>query len=267
MRVLFSILLLISLPSWAGLNRLAVSNLDLDYEAGAGQGVLEKIQVAIKGTAQGPWPVEVEKVEQGLILRTPMLEFTWEEPWGIFLSMQKLLTRGFSLDVGRSKHTLSARQLRATLPVGLFTIDQLKASCTGTSEDPEIGRRLMDDCRAGMLAEAYRVELPVDFFVRRILDELPEQSAEADQPVFDFYLATERGDFYLYFLARYWVRAGLRSWGHVSFERDHKTMVIRLDRVRFGILTVTSIVWRELRKIQHPSVEVSPPFIRIKLEE
>jgi hypothetical protein len=72
----------------------------------------------------------------------------------------------------------------------------------------------------------------------------------------------------MYFLATYVVKAGLRTWGNFHYEDDRKSIVIRVDLIKFGIIPVTSLVMKELKdRIKDPDVEINPPFIKIRTRE
>lgn len=260
--VLFS-LILFSTSLQAGIRHLGVKNLSLEYASPKGEGTVDKIEVGL--SKSGAHTVEVEKIENTFVVNTPVLEFTWIEPWKFLLDAEKLSLGSLTLSAGKGKHALSIASGKMTLG-GEFSIKNLLANCEGTSELPDLEKQVMEDCRDFLRAEADRFDVPLDGLLVDVLTRLPQPEEEA--PLKNFTLSVNDGDFYMYFLASYVVRAGLRTWGAIHFEDEQKTLVIRVDLIKFGILPVTSLVMRELKdRIKDPRVEINPPLIKVRLTE
>ncbi len=263
MRALFILLILMSSTAHAGLKHLGVKNLSLEYTSPKGVGSVDKIEIGLSKSVNHP--LEVEKIGETLVVKTPMLDFTWIKPWKFLMDAEKLTLNQMNLSAGNGAHDLSIAQGKMTMG-GEFLLRNANVHCEGNSELPDLENQMMEDCRDNMKAEADRFDVPLDGFLIDVLARLPQP--EEEQPLKNFTLTVKDGDFYMYFLASYVVKAGLRTWGAVHYEDELKTIVIRVDLIKFGILPVTSLVMKELKeRIKDPRIEVNPPFIKIRTRE
>ncbi len=263
MRLLLISLFLFSTQAFAGLRHLGVKNLSLEYTSPNGVGSVEKLDIGLSKTLNHP--LEVVRVEDTFVVKTPMLDFHWLAPWKFLLDAKKLTLNQANASAGKGKHDFSVANAKVTLN-GEFSVRNAVAHCEGSSEERDIENQLLEDCREKMTAEADRLDVPLDFVLVDVLARLP--MPEEEEPLKNFTLKMEHGDFYMYFYASYVFKAGLRTWGAVHYEDELKTMVIRVDLIKFGILPVTSIVMKELReRIKDPKIEIKPPFIRIRMRD
>lgn len=264
MRALLLITVLIPTFALAGLERLGVTNLNFEYASPSGTGNAEKIDIGLFKVRNDVVTIE-KQFDDSFLARTGIISFQWMKPWDFLVSMEKLHLTNANLTAGKLKHSASVAKL-TMLNKGDFRILNGQVNCEGTSELPELEGRLMEDCRENLKAEADRVDVPLDAFLVDVLSRIPVPQEE--EPLKHFSLTVKDGDFYMYFLASMVVKAGLRTWGAFHYEDEMKSLVIRIDQIKFGILPVTSIVMRELRaRIKDPRIQIEPPFIRVRLKE
>lgn len=263
MRLLFLSLLFVSTQTFAGLRHLGVKNLSLEYTAPNGVGSVEKLDVGISKSFYHP--IEVLRLEDTLVFKTPVMDLHWLAPWKFLMDAKSLTLTQANVSAGKGKHDFSVASAKLTLS-GEFSLQNGIVHCVGTSELPELEDQLLEDCREKMSVEADRLDVPLDLFLIDILSRLPQP--EEEEPLKNFTLKMEQGDFYMYFLASYVFKAGLRTWGAMHFEDELKTMVIRVDLIKFGFLPVTGAVMKELQdRVKDPRIEIKPPFIRIRVKE
>lgn len=250
----------------AGFEKLSVKNLNLSYSAPYGEGTLDKVGLGYSlKDVQVPYAISLEKKENAFEVTSSFLDFTWMKPYRFFYHLEKLKTVKTDFSLGGSQHALESSELRL-VPEGRgeYIARKVKASCLGTAQG-EFKVRVLEDCRTRLDATIERVEVPSDFFLYRILYDLPRTTG-VDIPADNFVLKANDGNFHLQLYIKYYVYAGLRAWGHVSFEDAHKVAVIDVSQIKFGYLPVTGIVMRELRnRIKHPNVQISGNTIRITL--
>lgn len=262
MRALFVSLLIFSSTAFAGLHHLNVQKLNLDYIAPQGSGTVEKLDIGLSKAADEA--VTVERVGETFVARTSFLDFTWMEPWKFLLDVEALKVEGLSFTAGIQTHKLSLDHGSARFQ-GEYKIEKGTARCEGTSELPDLENRLLEDCRESMTVEMDRLDIPMDFFLVDVLSRLPPMP-EDNAPLKNFTLSVKQGEFSLYFLAKYVLKAGLRAWGEFHYEEDLKSLVIRVDLIKFGYIPVTGPVMKELKnRIKDPRIKVEPPFIRIRM--
>jgi hypothetical protein len=270
----FFLLLILSIaPAFSGLNKLAIENLDLNYISPKGTGEFEKLIIGLsmekKNFPQQPrYPVEILRQEDSFELSSPFVELQWLNPLAFFHNMTAASTDKLNFKLGSYEHYLVARKLKFTPDgQGEFTFSKAELHCKGDSLDNDPVQRLMLDCRQKMTATIHQLELPLNFLTE-IADQLPDIPTEIDVPANDFGFNMENGNFYSHLRIKYYVRAYLRTWGHLRYEDDGKTIAIRIDQVKYGILPVTNLVMNELRRrVTHPNVIINPPWIRIKMDE
>ncbi|MFL5785961.1 MAG: hypothetical protein ACJ76H_15185 [Bacteriovoracaceae bacterium] len=263
MRALILITFLFPLISFAGLERLSMTNLNFDYTCPQGSGSADKIDVGVSKMSSED--VSVEKIDDTFVARTGVVSFQWVDPWKELLNIEKLNLTGVTFSASKLVHDISVPQGSVTYK-GEYKVVNGTLHCEGTSALPDLEDRILEDCRDSMKVEMDRFDVPTDFFLFDLLSRIPQ--VEDERPLKNFTLTVKEGDFYLYFLANYVVKAGLRAWGNVSYEDDLKTMVIRVDLVKFGVIPITSLVMKELKnRIKSPDITVDPPFVRIRMSE
>lgn len=250
----------------AGVDSLSVKNLDLSYQRPYGKGQVEKASLGLS-LYEGPYPVEVYRTDDALKLESPFFNLFWNSPMEFFHNMENLEGKKMNLSIGKLHHTAEALHLTAgPAGQGEYKFDHVSMECKGSSLSKELQTRLIEDCREEMTLVAKRVDVPTDFILVDLLGKLPKGPLEMDAPADHLRLTSDKGDFSLVFYLKYYIYAGLRAWGHMSFEDNNKMMVIRVDKIKFGFLSVTQIVMNELeRRVDHPSVKVEPPYIKIEL--
>ena len=265
MRALLLTIFLLSSSAFAsGLHHLNVQKLNFDYTAPAGQGTVEKLDIGLSKAMDEA--VAVERVGETFVARTTFLDFTWMEPWKFLFDVEALKLENLNLKASKLSHEFSLDHGSVKFK-GEYKIEKMTAKCEGSSDLPDLENRLFEDCRESMIVEMDRLDIPMDFFLVDILNRLPPMP-EDEAPLKNFTLTSKQGDFYMYFLAKYVLKAGLRTWGAFHYEEDFKTLVIRVDLVKFGYIPVTSTVLRELKnRIKDPRVQVDPPLIRIRMRE
>lgn len=263
MRLLILMTILLSSSSFAGLKHLGVKNISLDYTAPKGVGSVEKIDIGISKYLNQT--LEVERIGETLVARTPILDFTWTEPWKFLLDAESISLTNGNLSAGKGVHDLSIDLARFRLE-GEYALRKGFAHCEGNSQLPLLEFQILEDCRESMKVEAERLDIPLDGFLVEVLSRFPQPPEE--QPLKYFTLNVKDGDFSLYFRTSFVVKAGLRAWGAAHYEDDFKWVVIRVDLIKFGIIPVTGLVMKELKeRIKDPRIQIVPPLIRIRMEQ
>ncbi len=264
MRAFFVSLLFLSTTAFAGLHHLNVQKLNLDYTTPAGQGTVGKLDIGLSKASEEAFTIE--RVGKTFVARTSFLDFTWMEPWKFLFDVEALKIESLDLSAGKNAHDLTLDHGSVKFK-GEYKIEKGTLHCAGSSDLPDLENRIFEDCRESMNVEMDRLDIPMDFFLADVLNRLPPMP-EDNAPLKNFTLTSKQGDFTMYFLAKYVLKAGLRTWGAFHYEDEFKTLVIRVDLVKFGYLPVTSTVMRELKnRIKDPRIQVDPPLIRIRVRE
>lgn len=258
--------LICSFPAFAQFKKITITNLDLDYVAPYGKGTVEKFGLGML-VAQVPYEIEVLKTADTFELTSPYLEFSWINPLPFFYELETLKTQQTSVALGTlGTHFVKAHSFMfRPKGRGEYKADLVEGKCEGNATGSFMVR-VMEDCRKEMSLNLKRVDFPEDFFVYRLLQELPHLKT-IEIPGDHIALNVREGNFSLQLYLKYWVYAGVRSQGFIKYENNHKTMAIRVDQIKFGYLNVTNIVMKKMQDIMTDSrVKISPPWIRIQME-
>lgn len=269
MRSLLILLPLIALNAFAGFEKLTIKNLDLEYAVPYGAGTVEKVGIGMSLEPEA-FPVEINRTENSFDLTSPYVDFTWYRPLKFVYDIEQLVTKKTSAAIGTDLHYVESDYLmvKPDKDGGEYKAEKLNAICDGNATG-EVEVRLLEDCRKKLDLTIKKIDVPVDFFLRRIVEDLPQIPApEADMPADHVVAKINDGDLYLQLYIKYVFYAGLRTWGHVQYENDHKVVAIRVDQIKFGYLPVTSVVMKKLKEvIKSPDVKIDPPWIRINIEK
>ncbi len=268
MKFLFLICTFLSLHTQAAFDKISVQNLDLEYAGVSGAGTVERVGIGISFMSV-PYDIQINRTDDAFQITSPYLDFTWNNPIKIIHDIQKLSTKKLSTSLGsKNAHFLEAEYLMVSPKArGLYIAEKLKGNCEGLATG-RFQRRLMDDCRNKMDLTIKIIDVPTDFILYRLLENLPPfPMPDMDFPGDNLVMSLRQGDYSFKIYVKYWFYAGLRSWGHVQYENDHKTVAIRVDQIKFGYLNVTNLVMKKLEEmIKSPNVKVDPPWIRINIE-
>lgn len=268
MGFIFSLLFLVPL-SFASFESIAIKKLDLDYHRPYGQGTVEKVSVGLSTLTQVPYQVEVFREHDAMVLRSQFIDLNWMNPLSFFHNLEELQTKGLNVDGGFKKHTVTAEYLNFR-PAGqdkLFNIESLDFKCLGDSHEEKLEQRFLKDCLNSLSLKVKKMEVPVDFFLLEILTKLPEIPAGTDIPADALRVSVDKGNFFSEVYLKYYVYAGLRTWGNVYYDDQQKNLIFKVDRIKFGYLSVTKLVMHKLKEmVEHPRVKIDPPYIRISLQ-
>lgn len=255
-------------PAWAGFEGITIKNLDLKYERPYGRGVVERASLILSSfIGPLPMPVELVRSDASYKLGTPYFDLVWQNPLHFLHDLKELEAEVFNLNIGSKEHTASASKL-AFVPndFEMFKFQEMAFFCKGDSSSESFKARFMNDCWEKLVFTSKRVEVPTDLPLFGVIEDLPKVVAEIDAPVDDLVINVDKGEFNLVFYFRYFFYAGLRARGHLSYEDDGNTVVLRLDQIKWGYLPVTSKVMNEMkRRIKHPDIVIDPPYMKFKI--
>lgn len=263
----FLLILLVAFPALADLDNIQIKNLDLNYVYPQGTGEVEKLSIGVAVKKLG-YQVDVYRRDHSFDVLSPFIDFQWVDPMPFIHNMQSAHTQKLNLKVDKGDHYLRGESLEFTgEKTGQFVFRKYDMSCVGTSAAVKPVQRLKTDCLEKLEASVSHMELPFQFLTD-LAAQLPDIQTESEGniPANDFALSVLKGDFYSYLRIKYVVSAYLKIWGHAQYENNGKTIAIRIDSIKYGILPVTTLVMNELRRqIHHPKVTITPPWIRIQI--
>ncbi len=260
---------LLILPAFSVIEKIQVKNLDLDYLTPNGSGTFEKLNIGmgLPPTLQGDtYPVSVYWREKSFLVMSPFADFEWLNPYNFIHAFKSLGTEKFNLDIGKKEHELTTVKLKFVSEKNdEFVFEDLSIKCAGENKEESLILKIKEDCTNQMQVVIKHMQIPGQF-LKTIAEKLPEAPAETEFPANDFYLDLSQGHFYSYVKIKFVLPAYLKIWGFAQFEDSGKTIAIKVDEIRYGLIPVTSIVMTELKKlIKNPRVTIDPPWVRIKI--
>jgi hypothetical protein len=253
---------------FAGLDRMILENLNANYEKPYGRGEIDKVNIGFSAQNLAPYQVEIFRKEKTFEIKSTFVDMIWNDPWSIVHDVENFSVTKANASFGKKDHSVDSERVTVAPPgLGTFELETIKLSCQGTSTDEKLENRLMDDCRKKLELTVSKLEIPIDFFMSQIVADYPQEPLSLkDRPADNFNLTVNEGDFSFLVYTRVVFYAGLRAWGNISYENNRKTIIIRIDQIKFGYVSITPIVMRELaRRIKHPNVIVSGNYIIINL--
>lgn len=265
MKAFLLVLTLASFHVYAGFEKLTVENLDLKYTSPRGEGVVDRVGIGMS-LAPVPYPIQIEKTQNSFELTSPYVDFTWKHPLKFIYDLQSVTAKKTSAALGTKKHFVKSDFFSfTTKEKNVYTAHGLDGFCEGSAEG-SFDLRLLEDCRKHLEFTIKKVDVPGSFILARVAEDLPlPPMNEMDIPGDNVILTVKNGDYFMQVYISFWVRAGLRAWGHVQYENNRETIAIRVDQIKFGYIPVTSMVMKKLKElIKSPDIKVDPPWIRIK---
>lgn len=256
----------LSMNSMAGFEKVFVQNLDLDYSAPSGRGMVEKVGIGLN-FASVPYPIEITRTEETFEIFSPYLEFSWKNPSRFIYDIEAFSVKRTSAGIGMKIQSIESDYLMMK-PKGRgeYKAENIRGICDGGSSGT-FGERVLEDCRRSMELSIKKVMIPTDFILYKLVEDLPSDPdpREVNLPGEDILLKMKDGDFYFQIYVKYWLRAGLRVWGKLQYEDNLNTIAIRVDEIKFGIIPVTTLVMKKLKEINNnTNVTIDPPWIRIR---
>lgn len=258
------ILTLIPVSAFSGLEKMTVKNLDLDYIAPSGKGMVERVGIGMS-LVTTPYDLEILRTEDSFELTSPYVDFTWKHPLKFIYDLEAFTLRKTTAGLGTKNHFLESETFIFTSrDKNVYKAQEIKAKCLGSATGP-FEKRLFEDCRKSMDVTIKRFDVPKSFILTRLVEGLPVPVVnEIDIPADNVNLSVKNGNFSLQVYLKLWFYAGLRTWGQMHYENERQTIVLKVDQIKFGYLPVTNLVMNKLKEIvKSPDVKVEPPFIRI----
>jgi hypothetical protein len=263
----FLLIVLFIFPAFAGLEKIQLKNLDLHYLNPEGSGTVEQLNIGIGlPTKKENYPVSIFRKEGSFEIVSAFAHFEWLHPIAFIHDLQSLETQKLNLDILPSGHRLKAENLKFhSSKQNEFLFEDFTVTCRGQSLEKNVFSKLKEDCLNEMDVMIRHMDIPSQF-LKTIAEQLPEAPADSDFPANDFYASVAKGNFFSFVRIKFVIPAYLKIWGYSQFEDHGKTIAIRVDEVKYGVLPVTAIVMNELKRlVTHPKVTINPPWVRIKL--
>jgi len=217
--MVFFIILLFTIlfNSSAGFEKVFVQNLDLDYSAPSGKGMVEKVGIGLN-LVSIPYPIEIARTDESFEIFSPYLEFSWKNPSRFIFDIEAFSVKRTISGIGMKIQSLESDYLMMK-PKGRgeYKAENIKGICDGGAAG-SIGERVLEDCRRSMDLSIKKVVIPTDFILYKLIEGLPSDtdSGQVNLPGEDIILRMKEGDFYFQIYVRYCLRGGLRVWGKLE---------------------------------------------------
>ncbi len=267
MKIYFSLLVLLcSFLANAELKSIESKNLNFYYLHPSGFGEIEQLKINLKKQIiPGPVTFEITALRPGFSIDLPFFQLQWtgEEP--ILEQVKELRVKSSHIVLNTSKHEAILEEVDLVHELlKKMSIRKMNASCTGVSVSQDLEIRLLEDCLSESKLTIKEFYLPLGrVIIGEIIEGLPDQSDEDIASVpHDVEWESKQGSFFLGAKIKLLVRSRVKVKGHWNVDQLNKELVIRLDEVKFGILPITELVFKELEdRLKDPKITVKKPFI------
>lgn len=266
--ILFS-LLLPGLSLAADFERMEITGLSASYVKPKGEAEIEKVKIDFSNLEDKNYVLGIERKEDSFLLDSPFFQLRWMNPFAFIHNMNELTVTDAHATFGKNEHSLSADEMAFSPDkMGAFSLNNILGKCSGNSTDIWIENRLIDDCLNSAELTISSLDVPVNFFINEILAQYPQEPMPATaKPADSFKLSMKDGDFSFMVYTRVVFYAGLRAWGNISLQNNRKTVIIRVDQIKFGYIPITGVVMKELSKRnRNPDVIINDNYIIVNLK-
>ncbi len=252
---------------FAGVEKMTLKNLDLEYDSNYGQGTFDKFSIGIgMSPFLGAQEIFIFKRENSFDLSLGNVELEWIRPIQFVLDLKRLKTQNLNLEIQKTFHALNFNQLSfSSAKDAEYKFEEFSLRCEGDSVDENLLFKLQKDCLHRMELSIKEMEIPFEL-LKTIASQLPEVPAETDFPANDFYLSVGEGNIYSSLRVKLLIPTYLKFWGMTQIEDQGQTLAIRVGEIRYGNIPVTDLVMKILSsQVRHDRVKIDPPWIRIKI--
>lgn len=266
MKFLFFYLILSSLNTFAGFEKILVEKLDFDYSSPYGKGVVEKVGIGQSFVTE-PYEIEVLKTEDSFELVSSYVDFSWKNPLSFFFDIESIYTSETSAGLGTKTHYIKSKKL-IFKPKGQgdYYAEGLDGSCEGHTSGAFVDR-VLEDCRIMANIEVSKLKMPSDFILYKTFREiLNPRGLPRSVTVDDFLLKIQNGDFNISFSFKYWINIKVTAYGELVYNKNRSTIAIKLSKLKLGHLPLTYLFLLKLKElVKSPGIIIDPPWIKIKV--
>lgn len=253
-----------SLLAQAELKFIEGKNLNFYYVFPKGYGELEQLKIGLKEKSS-PVAFEVTALQPGFSLDLPFFQLHWTGEEKILEEVKELKVKSSHILLNKSRHEANIEEIE--LSHGLLekvSMRKLSAFCQGLSVSQDLEIRLIEDCLRDSEMTIEEFYLPVGrVIIGEIIQQLPDQTDEDIQAIpYDVEWKSKDGAFFLGAKIKLLVKSRVKIKGQWNVDHDKRVLSVRLDDVKFGIVPITDLAFKELKdRLNDPKFEVKKPYI------
>jgi hypothetical protein len=238
-RLLLAMSLLLLSCEWKPGYLLEVKNFHLDYKSGYGKGGL---QLSLRPSLD-ELPFELVQHEGHFIYRIPGVEVVWDEVPTILRENNILQIDDFSLYAQEGSYNFHLKEFYSVDRNSHQILKSLQAHCYGDNRDPKILNQIIHNCSKSSKLSFHVYEDEEDFEI-----------TDAKINILNHKLNLEA---YIYSE----IIGKFKLWGAIHYLQETNQVRVKVDKVKMGILSITSIFFKLLENQQRDSFQVKKPYL------
>ncbi len=259
------LILLCSFLAHADLKSIETKNLNFYYIFPQGYGELEQLNIGIQRKTSSPVAFEITALRPGFSIILPFFQLHWNGEEKLLESVKELKVKSSQIVLNKNRHSAKLEEVELSHEIlEKMSMRNLEAYCEGISVAQDLGVRLVDDCLLNSKMTIKEFYLPIGrVIIGEMIEGLPDQSDEDISSVpYDVEWKSENGNFNLAAKVKLLVKSRVKIRGKWSVDHQNKILSLRLDEAKFGILTITDLVFKTLQdRIDDPKLEIKKPYI------
>lgn len=266
MKSVFGLLILMcSFLAQAELKSIEAKNLNFYYIFPQGYGEIERLKIGLKKQAAAPVAFEILALLPGFSIELPFFQLEWNGEVALLEQVKDLKVKSSHIVLNKSKHEAILDEVELTHQLlQKMSMRSLEASCEGISVAQDLGVRLVEDCLQNSKMTIKEFYLPLGrVIIGDMIEGMPDRSDEDIQLIpHDVEWISNQGNFSLAAKVKLLVKSRVKIKGNWNVDQEKKVLTVRLDEVKFGIMPMTDLAFKELsERLKDPKFEVKKPYI------
>lgn len=204
-----------------------------------------------------------------LNVKIGFLTVDWEDVPVWLTANLDLDAKDVKLQLGNpSGQVVSAKRVMLSKPsIGRAAVRGVELKCVPAAGESSRFDNLLGQCLNDGVVNAKYLDVPsLRSFWLSILEDQNDRGEDLTKIGKDLEVVLNQNKFFMGLKTRVFFGARIRAWGKAVLDEKAKILRVRLDKVKFGRLSVTPLVWPALRMFfKSEDVEVRKPYLNIKL--
>jgi hypothetical protein len=230
---------------------MEMKQLDFDYKVDTGTGVME-FSYAPKEESGSPrlsiMNFRVEKQNTSLKIMLPGITYVMKDAPQSLLEAEDIILSDINVKTDTLDTSVQLGQLYQRGKSSDMLIEDLKATCKGKDTATDITERFIHNCLKYLQGNLYKFE-----------------DGTSDLKIMHGDLSVRNGRLRLNAKIFTDINGKVKLEGHADYDDNSDVLRIRVDKAKFGIISLKKRLFKELQKQQSDSFKVRNPYIYITL--
>lgn len=242
-----------------------IKNFNFDYVDPNGFGVADSF--SREGAPSGRAEVSIEKKNKDFfffVKGSEDYQFELNDAPTFMTTAETMNVSGLNLSLENNvRVNISSADFRSSK--NEMKLENFNLTCSKFSAKMDWIENLLIGCVSSMnLNSEYFNSSKVNKFLQHILREFKNKENFDPSSLFDVNdarISINNGQLKVYGQIKSDISGKIRGKGHFFYHESQKTLELRIDEVRFGILNITQRIFNEIKEANIPNIEVRQPYV------